>query len=134
MANKVNELKKEVVKYAKLLDEKGHANTTEGNISVMDHETGRLHITPSGLRKSFINEDLAAVLDENEQHVGKSESRCFDQQRLSLFSFCSAQKAFKPNTYDFICVESIWVACYTFLKGNGLPYRICKGPVQECLR
>lgn len=75
MANKVNELKKEVVKYAKLLDEKGLVNTTEGNISVMDRETGRLYITPSGLRKSFINEDLVAVLDENENQVEGSGKR-----------------------------------------------------------
>ena len=35
MANKVNELKKEVVRYAKLLDEKGLVNTTEGNMPCM---------------------------------------------------------------------------------------------------
>ena len=39
MANKVNELKKEVVKYAKLLDEKGLVNTTEGNIRRIEERT-----------------------------------------------------------------------------------------------
>lgn len=75
MANKVNELKKHVVEYSKLMDELGLVNTTEGNLSVMDRETGRLYITPSGLRKRFINEDLVAVLDENGQQIEGSGKR-----------------------------------------------------------
>ena len=51
MANKVNDIKKEIVLYAKLLDAKGLVNTLEGNISILDRETGELYITPSGTRK-----------------------------------------------------------------------------------
>ena len=34
--------KNEVVTYAKILDEKGLVNTVEGNLSVLDRETGKL--------------------------------------------------------------------------------------------
>lgn len=67
--NKANELKKEVCEYARLMDELGLVNTTEGNLSVMDRETGYLYITPSGLRKRFINEDLVAVLDADGKQI-----------------------------------------------------------------
>lgn len=35
-------LKEEVVLYARLMDEKGLVNSLEGNLSVMDRETGNL--------------------------------------------------------------------------------------------
>ena len=40
MSDKNTEFKKEIVYYAKLLDEKGLVNTLEGNLSILDRETG----------------------------------------------------------------------------------------------
>ena len=57
MFDKNTELKKEIVYYAKLLDEKGLVNTLEGNLSILDRETGKMYITPSGTRKRFLTED-----------------------------------------------------------------------------
>lgn len=74
MENRVNDLKKEIVFYARLLDEKGLVNTLEGNISIMDRERGELYITPSGVRKCFLNEDMIAVLKGDEQ-IGGSAKR-----------------------------------------------------------
>ena len=133
MANKVNELKKEVVKYAKLLDEKGLVNTTEGNISVMDRETGRLYITPSGLRKSFINEDLVAFLDENENQVEGSGKRSSEYllhvAALKARSDCNAVAHIHApylTAYAF-CNKDIEIKCSTtfsllFEKIPCLPY------------
>ena len=67
MVNKVNSIKKEIVLYAKLLDSKGLVNTLEGNISILDRETGELYITPSGTRKAFLDEDMVAVVKDGEQ-------------------------------------------------------------------
>ncbi len=71
--NKKNEIKKEIVTYAKILDEKGLVNTCEGNISVYDRETGELYITPSATRKSFLNEEMVAVLKDGEQIEGSAK-------------------------------------------------------------
>ena len=70
MANKVNDIKKEIVLYAKLLDAKGLVNTLEGNISILDRETGELYITPSGTRKAFVDEDMVAVVKDGKQIAG----------------------------------------------------------------
>ena len=39
MSDRNNELKKEILYYAKLMDEKGMVNTLEGNLSILDRET-----------------------------------------------------------------------------------------------
>ena len=44
MSDKNTELKKEIVYYAKLLDEKGLVNTLEGNLSILDRETEKIYI------------------------------------------------------------------------------------------
>lgn len=70
LKNKKNNMKKEVVYYAKLMDGKGLVNTLEGNLSVFDRESGELYITPSGMRKRFLNEDMIAVMKDGKQIEG----------------------------------------------------------------
>lgn len=67
---KADSIKTELVTYAKILDEKGLVNTAEGNLSIMDRETGRLYITPSGTRKAFLDNDKIAVLEGDTQVEG----------------------------------------------------------------
>lgn len=70
MLDKNKETKKEILYYAKLLDEKGLVNTLEGNLSILDRETGKMYITPSGTRKRFLNEDKIAVVNtENGEQI-----------------------------------------------------------------
>ena len=70
MSDRNNELKKEILYYAKLMDEKGMVNTLEGNLSILDRETGKMYITPSGTRKRFLNEDKIAVVNtENGEQI-----------------------------------------------------------------
>lgn len=68
---KTNEmkLKRELVYYSKLMDEKGLVNSLEGNLSIMDREKGLLYITPSGVRKRLIDEEMVAVVDHHGNHV-----------------------------------------------------------------
>ncbi|WP_432748762.1 class II aldolase/adducin family protein [Pectinatus frisingensis] len=68
--NKEMAIKNEVVLYAKLLDAKGLVNPLEGNISILDRETGRLYITPSGTRKAFLTEDKIAIMEGDKQIGG----------------------------------------------------------------
>lgn len=70
MGNKASEIKKEIVYYAKLMDQKGFVNALEGNISILDRESGELYITPSTLSKATLTEDMVAVLKDGEQIGG----------------------------------------------------------------
>ncbi|MCD8091205.1 MAG: class II aldolase/adducin family protein [Clostridiales bacterium] len=74
MGSHADEIKKEVVLYSKLMDEKGLVNSLEGNLSILDRETNELYITPSGTRKCFLEEDMIAVLKDGVQ-IGGSKKR-----------------------------------------------------------
>lgn len=94
MANKANDIKKEIVLYSKILDQKGLVNTLEGNISILDRETGELYITPSGMRKKFVNEDLVAVLNKDGEQVAgtakKSSEYLLHEAALKARPDCNA--------------------------------------------
>lgn len=93
MENKINDIKKEIVFYANLLDEKGLVNTLEGNLSILDRETEELYITPSGTRKRFLNEDMIAVVKNGEQIAGsvkKSSEYLLHEAALKARPDCNA--------------------------------------------
>lgn len=93
MGNRVNEIKKQVVLYSKILDQKGLVNSLEGNLSILDRETDELYITPSGTRKSFLDEDMIAVVKNGEQvggSVKKSSEYLLHEAALKARSDCNA--------------------------------------------
>ncbi len=93
VANRINDIKKEVVYYAKLMDEKGMVNTLEGNLSILDRETGELYITPSGTRKRFLDEDMIAVVKDGEQIAGsvkRSSEYLLHEAALNARPDCNA--------------------------------------------
>lgn len=107
MKNKVNDLKKEVVFYAKLLDEKGLVNTLEGNISILDRETDSLYITPSGVRKRFLNEDMVAVLKNGEQVEGSAK-------RSSEYLLHIAALKARPDCDAVVHVHAPYLTAYAY--------------------
>lgn len=93
MRNRANEIKKEIVLYSKILDEKGLVNSLEGNLSIMDRESSLLYITPSGTRKRFLDEDMVAVVKGQEQvggSVKKSSEYLLHEAALKARPDCSA--------------------------------------------
>ncbi len=54
---------REVIECARRLDQKGMVNGFEGNIST--RHNGLIYITPTGMSKATLTEDLIAVVDEN---------------------------------------------------------------------
>ena len=74
---------------------KGLVNTLEGNLSILDRETGKMYITPSGTRKRFLNEDKIAVVNtENgeqiEGTVKKSSEILLHEAALKARPDCNA--------------------------------------------
>lgn len=57
------DFKAELIKYSRLLEEKNFVNALEGNLSIIDRETGNIYITPSGKRKLFLKKEMIAVVD-----------------------------------------------------------------------
>lgn len=74
MSSRANDIKKELVFYSKLLERKGLVNSFEGNLSIIDRESGEMYITPSTMRKELLNEDMIAVLKDDKQ-IGGSYKR-----------------------------------------------------------
>jgi L-fuculose-phosphate aldolase len=70
MDSNSNNLKKEIIYYANLLEGKGLVNSLEGNLSMLDRTAGELYITPSGTRKAFLTEDMIAVMKDGSQIGG----------------------------------------------------------------
>lgn len=108
----------EIVFYAKLLDEKGLVNSLEGNISILDRETGKLYITPSGKRKSLLTPEMIAVMNGDEQIGGNckySSEYLLHRAALRARPDCNAAvHTHAPHLTAFaFCNQSIRLRCST---------------------
>lgn len=107
MANKTNDIKKELVYYSHLMDELGFVNSLEGNLSILDRETGELYITPSGTRKRFIDTDMIAVVKDGEQ-VGGSV------KRSSEFLLHEAALKARPDCNAVAHIHAPYLTAYAY--------------------
>ena len=116
---KTNEmkLKRELVYYSKLMDEKGLVNSLEGNLSIMDREKGLLYITPSGVRKRLIDEEMVAVVD----HHGNQVDGTFKHSSEILLHE-AALKA-RPDCYAVAHIHAPYLTAYAYC---------CKDIVLKC--
>lgn len=118
MDNNLNNLKKEIIYYAKLLESKGLVNSLEGNISILDRTAGELYITPSSTRKTFLTEDMIAVMKGDNQIGGtlkRSSEYLLHEAALRARPDCNAVvHAHAPylTAYAY-CNKSINIRCST---------------------
>ncbi|WP_019552958.1 class II aldolase/adducin family protein [Propionispira raffinosivorans] len=111
-------LKKEIIQYAKLLEAQGLVNSLEGNISILDRTAGELYITPSGTRKTFLTEDMIAVMKGDQQIGGtlkRSSEYLLHEAALRVRPDCNAVvHAHAPylTAYAY-CNKSINIRCST---------------------
>lgn len=111
MEHKETEMKKEIVFYAKLMDEKGLVNTLEGNLSILDKETGKLYITPSGIRKRFLKEDMIAVVKDGEQIGGTAK-------KSSEFLLHEAALKARPDCNAVAHIHAPYLTAYAYCGKN----------------
>ena len=64
-----------VAKFSKIAEEKGLVNSLEGNLSMIDRETGNIYITPSHRSKLLLTEDVICVIDPEGNQVGGTGKR-----------------------------------------------------------
>ncbi len=99
--------KEEVVKYSKIFDEKGLVNSLEGNLSVLDRESGLLYITPTATRKAFLTENDIAIMKGDEQVGG-------DKRRSSEYLLHKVALESRPDCNAAVHVHSPYLTAYAF--------------------
>ena len=107
MGSEGKNFKKEIVFYADLLDRKGLVNTLEGNISILDREKDELYITPSGIRKCFLNEDMIAVIKGDKQTGGSAK-------RSSEYLLHVAALKARPDCNAVVHVHAPYLTAYAY--------------------
>jgi len=66
---------KQLAFYSRIAEEKGLVNSLEGNLSVIDRETGNIYITPSHKMKLFLQPEQICVIDPKGEQIGETEKR-----------------------------------------------------------
>ncbi|MGI6113401.1 MAG: class II aldolase/adducin family protein [Mahellales bacterium] len=77
-------IKKEIVEVARLMYDKGFANTYEGNVSVL--YDGKVFITPSAVSKALLTEDMLVVTD-TQGNVLEGEYKPSSEIKLHLAAY-----------------------------------------------
>jgi len=110
MAKISKEVKQNILRVAKRMDEKGLVNAYEGNISVK--KDGLLYITPSGQNKAWLTEEMIAVIDEN----GKQIDGTFKYSSELPMHIAAYGKRKKGNINAVIHCHSTHLTCYAICR------------------
>ena len=65
----------QVAFYSRIAEEKGLVNSLEGNLSVIDRETGNIYITPSHKMKLLLRPEQICVVASNGEQIGGTERK-----------------------------------------------------------
>ncbi len=68
-------LAEQVAKFSRIAEEKGLVNSLEGNLSMIDRETGNIYITPSGKMKCLLTAEQICVVAPNGKQIGGDGKR-----------------------------------------------------------
>ncbi len=60
----------EVAHFSRIAEEKGFVNSFEGNLSMIDRETGNIYITPSHKMKCLLTEEQICVVNPEGEQIG----------------------------------------------------------------
>ncbi len=101
--------KAELIRYSKLLEEKSFVNALEGNLSIIDRETGNIYITPSGKRKLFLEEEMIAVVDPD----GNQIDGLFKHSKEIILHKIAYD--LRPDTTAAIHCHCTYLTAYSFL-------------------
>lgn len=106
------DIKRELVLYSHIMDQKGLVNTLEGNLSIYDRENDLLYITPSGTRKSLLSEEKIAVMRGDEQIDGQL-------RRSSEYLLHTAALKNRPDANAVAHLHAPYLTAYAYC-GKGI--------------
>lgn len=101
------DFKKEVIRLAVLMEQKGFLNQREGNISILDRETNKMYITPSGKRKLTLTEDMIAVLDLESEEQLEGNCKASSEYRLHKAAYLC-----RPDVNGVVHCHSPFMTAY----------------------
>lgn len=64
-----------VAKFSRIAEEKGFVNSLEGNLSMIDRETGNIYITPSHKAKTLLTPEMICVISPDGTQIGGTEKK-----------------------------------------------------------
>jgi ribulose-5-phosphate 4-epimerase/fuculose-1-phosphate aldolase len=100
------ELKQEIVKYAKLSSTTGLTPNTQGNLSVRDPETGYIAVTPHDYSYDIMTwEDIVVVDIDNNQVEGRLEPSSETPVHLSVYRV-------RPDVFGIVHTEPVYTNCF----------------------
>ena len=59
-----------VAKFSRMAEEKGMVNSLEGNLSMIDRQSGNIYITPSHKSKSLLTPEMICVVSPEGEQIG----------------------------------------------------------------
>ena len=98
----------QVAKYARIAEEKGLVNSLEGNLSMIDRETGNIYITPSHKMKYLLTPEDICVIDPDGNQIGGAGRRSSE-----FFLHEAAYKA-RPDVGGVLHCHSPYLTAYAF--------------------
>jgi len=98
----------QVVLFSKLAEEKGMVNSLEGNLSVIDRQTGNIYITPSHRAKLLLTEDEICVINPAGDQIGGTKKRSSE-----FFLHEAAYKA-RPDVGAVVHCHVPYLSAYAF--------------------
>ena len=105
----------QVAQFSKLAEEKGFVNSLEGNLSVIDRETGRIYITPSHKAKCLLTPEQICVVDKAGQQIGGTG------KKSSEFFLHEAAYLARPDIGAVIHCHSPYLTAHAFAYRDFVP-------------
>lgn len=98
----------QLAKYSKLAEEKGFVNSLEGNLSVIDRETGNIYITPSHKAKCFLTPEQICVINSAGEQIAGTE------KKSSEYYLHEAAYQARPDAGAVVHCHSPYLSAYAF--------------------
>ena len=102
------EFAKQVAVFSAMAEQKGMVNSLEGNLSVMDRETGNIYITPSHKAKLLLTPEEICVIAPDGTQIGGTG------KRSSEFFLHEAAYQARPDAGAVIHCHTPYLSAYAF--------------------
>ena len=97
-----------VAKFSRMAEEKGMVNSLEGNLSMIDRESGNIYITPSHKAKSLLTPEMICVVSPEGEQIGGSGKKSSE-----FFLHEAAYKA-RPDAGAVFHCHTPYLTAYAF--------------------
>ena len=97
-----------VAKYSRMAEEKGMVNSLEGNLSMIDRQSGNIYITPSHKAKSLLTPEMICVVSPEGEQIGGTGKKSSE-----FFLHEAAYKA-RPDCNAVFHCHTPYLTAYAF--------------------